>query len=101
MDLDRHCKRTGCRCTHSDPCYAGWVEFDYVEEVKRVRNGIPSITLIDRTAVRPCMICDIERYEIWYASKTSQEYHERLQSRSSSNKNKAYEKDERDKTRTL
>lgn len=101
MDMERHCKRTACMCTHEEPCYAGWVEFSYVEEVKHVRNGIPSIKLIDRIAVRPCMICDPERYEIWFSSKTSQEYHERLSARSSSNRSKAYEKDERDKTRTL
>jgi hypothetical protein len=76
-----------------------WVQ--YVEEVKRVRQGIPSVTLIDREGVRPCMICDPERYEIWLTSKSSQEYHDRLSARSSHQKIKAYEKDERDKTRTL
>jgi len=101
MNLDRHCRKSGCMCTHDEPCYAGWINFKYVEEVKKIRNGIPSVTLLDREAARPCMICDPDRYQIWFSSKSSDEYHERLQSRSSANKSKAYEKDERDKTRTL
>ena len=88
-------------CSHEEPCYAGWVTYIYVDEVKHIRMGIPSVTLVDREAVRPCSICDPERYEIWYSSKSNSEYQQRLQSRSHSNKSKAYEKDERDKTRTL
>jgi len=101
MDLERHCHRAGCICTHTEPCYGGWVWIQYVEEVKRMVKGIPSVTLVDREGVRPCMICDPERYEIWLTSKSSHEYHERLSARSSHQKIKAYEKDERDKTRTL
>lgn len=26
---ERHCGRSGCLCTHGDPCYKGWFDSDY------------------------------------------------------------------------
>jgi len=26
---ERHCQRTGCLCTHAEPCYKGWIDSDY------------------------------------------------------------------------
>ncbi len=26
---DRHCQRTGCPCTHSEPCYKGWIDREH------------------------------------------------------------------------
>lgn len=25
-NADRHCKRSGCMCSHTEPCYKGWVD---------------------------------------------------------------------------
>lgn len=101
FDLDNHCGKHGCYCTHTNGCVKGWIEQEYIHEKKVVRNGIPSLTLTTYQGVRPCQNCDPERYEIWWSSKTSAEYHERLRARSTVNRNKAYENEERDKTRTL
>jgi len=27
-DVERHCGKTGCRCTHGQPCYRGWIDFE-------------------------------------------------------------------------
>ena len=97
----RHCKRLQCLCTHEDPCYSGWVTYNYVEEIKRIRNGIPAVEYINREGARPCMTCNPQGYEFWFSSKSNEEYHSRMQDQSHSNKSKAYERDERDKTRTL
>jgi len=101
MNLENHCGRSNCHCTHSQGCIKGWIWVEYVDEKKVVRNGIPSITLTTYEGVRPCQNCDPERYEIWWSSKSSFEYHERLRMRSTVNRTKAYENEERDKTRTL
>lgn len=101
MNLENHCGRSNCYCTHSQGCIKGWIWLEYVDEKKVVRNGIPSITLTTYEGVRPCQNCDPERYEIWWSSKSSFEYHERLRMRSTVNRTKAYENEERDKTRTL
>ena len=101
MNLENHCGRSNCNCTHSQGCIKGWIWLEYVDEKKVVRNGIPSITLTTYEGVRPCQTCDPERYEIWWSSKSSFEYHERLRMRSTVNRTKAYENEERDKTRTL
>lgn len=101
FDLDNHCGKHGCYCTHTNGCVKGWIEQEYIHEKKVIRGGIPSVTLKTYEGVRPCQNCDPERYEIWWSSKTSAEYHERLRARSTVNRNKAYENEERDKTRTL
>ena len=101
MNLENHCGRSNCYCTHSQGCIKGWIWLEYVDEKKVVRNGIPSITLTTYEGVRPCQNCDPERYEIWWSSKSSFEYHERLRMRSTVNRTKSYENEERDKTRTL
>jgi len=101
FDLEYHCGKQGCYCTHTHGCTKGWIEQEYIHEKKVVRNGIPSVTLTKYDGVRPCQTCDPERYEIWWSSKTSAEYHERLRARSTVNRNKTYENEERDKTRTL
>ena len=101
FDLENHCGKHGCYCTHTNGCVKGWIEQEYTHEKKVVRGGIPSVTLTSYDGVRPCQNCDPERYEIWWSSKTSAEYHERLRARSTVNRNKAYENEERDKTRTL
>lgn len=101
FDLESHCGKHGCFCTHTNGCVKGWIEQEYTHEKKVIRSGIPSVTLTTYEGVRPCQNCDPERYEIWWSSKTSAEYHERLRARSTVNRNKAYENEERDKTRTL
>jgi hypothetical protein len=101
MNLEDHCGKSNCYCTHTHGCSKGWIEMEYVDEKKVVRNGIPSITLTTYQGVRPCQTCDPERYEIWWSSISSFEYHERLRMRSTVNRTKAYENEERDKTRTL
>ena len=101
FDLENHCGKHGCYCTHTNGCSKGWIEQKYIHEKKVIRNGIPSVTLTTYEGVRPCQNCDPERYEIWWSSKTSAEYHERLRARSTVNRNKTYENEERDKTRTL
>lgn len=63
VDGDRHCKRGGCRCSHTDPCYRGWLEgldvaspcrvcrFDLFEALSRVPSRA-NRTLVDMAAVR-------------------------------------------------
>lgn len=36
---ERHCRRTGCQCTHTSPCYKGWIDRE------------------DNTATSPCPVC--------------------------------------------
>lgn len=36
---DRHCRRTGCQCTHSAPCYRGWIDKE------------------DNSSTSPCPVC--------------------------------------------
>lgn len=36
---DRHCRRTACQCTHTSPCYRGWIDRE------------------DNSATVPCPVC--------------------------------------------
>jgi hypothetical protein len=101
MELETHCGSRGCICTHTHGCDRGWVFMEYTDEIRVKVDGLPTIQLVKREGVRPCQMCDSERYEIWFSSKNSREYHDRLRDRSSHNRTKAYDNEERDKTRTL
>lgn len=102
MDLDKHCGRGGCICTHTHPCDRGWKFVKYIDKTtKKGEGGIPYVVETEYEGVVPCGICDFERAEIAATSKTSWEMGERLRARSNANRSKAYESDQESKTRTL
>lgn len=101
MNLDDHCGQRGCICTHTAGCSKGWIFTEYTDEIRVKVDGLPTIKLVKREGVYPCPVCDPDRYEIYITSKSSYEYHERLRNRSSHSRTKAYENEERHKTRTL
>jgi hypothetical protein len=99
--MEAHCHRTGCICTHTEPCEYGWIWVEYYEEVTRRTSSGTKVTSQKREGVIPCPTCDPERAEIHRTSKNSRELQERLQARSKYNKKQAYEEMESSKTRTL
>ena len=101
MDLEGHCHRSGCICTHTEPCEYGWIWVEYYEEVTKKTSNGTKVTSVKRQGVTPCQTCDPERAEIVRTSKSSRELYERLQARSNHNRKQAYEEAENSKTRTL
>ena len=102
MDLENHCKASGCICTHTGGCERGWILGKYTEDkVVKLSNGIDSTVTETFEGVSPCPICDPDRYEIFLTSKSRLELFERLRNRGTHQRSKAYQDDERSKTRTL
>lgn len=97
------CQNSSCICTHTDGCEAGWIFQDYwVDSRYKVVDEFAMIEGKRKyEGVIPCRNCDPERWEIWKTSRNSREYHERLMARSTHNRTKAYENEEKSKTRTL
>ena len=97
-----HCGWVDCPCMHTEGCERGWIWKEYYDN-KYVTNkdGTKTKQSIRREGVIPCQICDSERYEIYLSSKSSFEYHQKLQARSKAKKAKQYEESELSKTRTL
>jgi hypothetical protein len=97
-----HCDRTACICTHTDGCEAGWIWLVYWVDARGQRcSEFDNIEKRKYEGVVPCRNCDHERWVIWNSTTSSKEYGERLRARSQSNRTKAYENEERSKTRTL
>lgn len=90
MNLENHCGNTGCICTHTEGCSKGWILGKHLDENNVLYEG-----------VSPCPICDPDRYEIFLTSKNRHELFERLRARGTHTRRKAYEEDERSRTRTL
>ena len=51
MAYDAHCRRKGCRCTHSHGCYRGWLDVpatattpEHTSPCPICRPGTPSTT---------------------------------------------------------
>lgn len=103
MNLDNHCGRTGCGCTHTHGCEKGWIWTEYLDEQVVVRNTSGARDVIRRKyeGVYPCSVCDPERYSLLNNSKSREEYHEKLRNRGTYRKQKAYDEDERSRTKTL
>ncbi len=96
------CDRTGCICTHTDGCEAGWIYIVYWADARGVTcSEFANIPKTRYEAVVPCKNCDYDRWSICNTSNTSKEYGERLRARSLHNRTKAYEREEESKTRTL
>ena len=102
MDLEKHCGASGCICTHTDGCDKGWILGKYYEDrVVKLPSGVNSTITETFEGVSPCPMCDPDRYEIFMTSKTRLELFERLRKRGTHQRAKAYEDDEKSKTRTL
>jgi hypothetical protein len=63
--LDRHCRRRGCRCTHTPPCDHGWIEH-------LAADGTPT----DKTT--PCSTCRPELAEILLMARDEEDKRHRL-----------------------
>lgn len=97
-----HCKRVNCICTHDGECEYGWIHFRYPETTRRIdRNGVWQSSVKWYDAVRPCPTCDPERASIFAKAKSTKELHQALQSRSTAQRQAAYQEQEFNKTRTL
>lgn len=97
-----HCGRTGCICTHTEPCEYGWIYVEYYEDKKTItKDGNTKVVSERYEGVKFCPTCDRERASIQLSSSNSKELGERLRARSTVSKFKAYEEEERSKTRTL
>jgi hypothetical protein len=97
-----HCGKTGCFCTHTEPCEYGFIWVEYYEDKKTItKEGNTKVVSERFEGVNFCPTCDPERAGIQKSSRTRQELFERLQSRSKFTKTKAYEEEERSKTRAL
>ena len=97
-----HCGRTGCICTHTEPCEYGFIWVEYYEDKKTVtKDGNTKVTSERFEGVKFCPTCDPERASIQASSRSSKELQERLRARSTVSKFKAYEEEERSKTRAL
>jgi hypothetical protein len=102
MDLEKHCGVSGCICTHTLGCDKGWILGKFTEDkVVKLSNGISSTRTETFEGVSPCPMCDPDRYEIFITSKTRLELFERLRKRGTHQRAKAYDEDEKSKTRTL
>ena len=97
-----HCGRTGCICTHTEPCEYGIIWVEYYEDKKTItKDGNTKVVSERYEGVKFCPTCDPERASIQRSSRDSKELGERLRARSTVSKFKAYEEEERIKTRTL
>ena len=103
MNLENHCGKTGCMCTHSHGCEKGWIWIEYIDETIIRRNTTGARDAIRRKyqGVYPCAVCDSVRYEIYMNSRTPDEYHDKLRNRGTFKKQPAYDDNERSQTRTL
>ena len=103
MNLDMHCGRAGCLCTHTHGCECGWIWTEYVDEkiIKRNNSGARDVIRQTYQGVYPCPVCDPERHSLYLNSKSHEEYTEALRNRGTFKKKKAYEDNERSETRTL
>lgn len=102
VEMVLSCDRTGCICTHTDGCEAGWIWVEYWVDSRGVKcSEFANIPKTRYEGVIPCKNCDYDRWVIWNTSTTSKEYGERLRARSLHNRTKAYENEEQSKTRTL
>lgn len=102
MMNENHCRRLSCICTHTDDCERGWIFVRYpVTTRHRDKEGTWHEKVRWYDGVRPCRTCDPERAAIFEAAKSSEELGEMLQNRSTYNRQKAYEEQEQNKTRTL
>lgn len=102
MNLDNHCGNSLCHCTHSYGCEKGWIWRKYTEEkLVKLPNGESKVVSETYEGVQPCPNCDPDRYEIFLNSKNSQELGENLRKRSTHQRMKTYDEDERSRTRTL
>lgn len=102
MKNENHCDRVDCMCTHTHGCIKGWIWLEYYDEREiKVNDGAYEVHRVKYDGVRPCPTCDPVRAELAETCKTSWEYHEKLRSRSTYTKQKAYEDEERSGTRTL
>jgi len=90
MNLENHCGNASCECTHTHGCEKGWVYGKHLDE-----------KFVEYEAVSPCPNCDPDRYEIFHTSKSRHELFERLRARGTHTRRKAYEDNDRSKTRTL
>ena len=102
MNLEEHCGVSGCICTHTHGCSKGWILGKYSEEkIVKLPSGINSTITETFEGVSPCPMCDPDRYEIFMTSKSRLELFERLRKRGTHQRIKAYDDDEKSKTRTL
>jgi hypothetical protein len=97
-----HCGKTGCFCTHTEPCEYGFIWVEYYEDKKTVtKDGNTKVVAERFEGVKFCPTCDPERSGIQNSSRNPTELGERLRARSKVSKFKTYEEEERSKTRAL
>ena len=103
MNIENHCGKTGCICTHTHGCERGWIWIDYVDEtiVKRNNSGARDAIRRKYQGVYPCPSCDPIRHELYISSKSTEEYLEKLRNRGNFKRQQAYDDNERSQTRTL
>lgn len=101
MNLEGHCYRSGCICTHTAPCEYGWIWVEYYDEIKIKKGDRLIVKSERREGVTPCPTCDPARASIFASAKDGRDFYERLSARSTYNRKQAYEEAENSKTRTL
>mgnify|MGYP003350867971 CR=1 FL=1 len=98
---DNHCRRTNCRCTHTDGCERGFIWVEYIVRTEKMVKGERTIVQKAHEGVKFCPVCDPERAHIQQTSNSSEELAERLRARSKLTSADNYERTEAQKTRTL
>lgn len=101
MLKNNHCGKSGCMCTHSDPCEFGWIWEIHYEETRVKSEGGYKVRAEPVEGVRFCPTCNPERAAIQRQSRDATELGESLRARSNANRIKSYENNESTKTRTL
>lgn len=101
MNIENHCGRLNCQCTHTEGCERGyiWVRYRDVRTVNSSEGKKEVVTWYD--GVHFCKICDPDRAYLQSISRTSDELQQRLRERSNHKQAENYEKQEASKTRTL
>ena len=69
QQLDAHCGRTTCPCTHTGECYRGWID---------IREDDHEYTI-------PCRTCDPQRRRVTETAPNRVELGKRLRERAKSN----------------
>ena len=101
MNIDNHCGRAGCRCTHTENCERGWIFITYKSKDKKRINGKEIVVEKEYEGVQFCPVCDPERAYIQSTSQSTTEMHQRLRERSNYKQAENYEKQEQGKTKVL
>ena len=101
-DIENHCFRAGCRCSHTHGCEKGWIwGISVVKRIVVLKDKTQDIVTQEYDSVSPCPNCDPDRAELFCDSKERHELMDALQNRSTNKRVQYYKDSERNKTKTL